>query len=190
MAINFGSGTYGACQYSTCSISIGSSVNLSLNVTPTSGGVCTTQSDSVSVLTDDPNGYTLTLANSSTNQALTNGLTATINSTTATQSSPASRQSIIGATGLTASAVSGPVRHRPSPMPASTRSSLPKYRPVTLRPMSWLTPMLPPIRRSARQSGTGSVPIPTNPAAPIPARLPIRLSPINFDNRGLFGLSL
>jgi hypothetical protein len=90
MAINFGSGTYGACQYSTCSISIGSSVNLSLDVTPTSSGVCTTQSDSVSVLTDDPNGYTLTLANSSTNQALTNGLTATINSTTATQSSPTS----------------------------------------------------------------------------------------------------
>jgi hypothetical protein len=88
LAINYGSGTYGACQYNTCSISISSDNNLSLNITPTSGGVCTTQSDNVAVLTDDPDGYTLTLGNSSTSQALVNG-TYTINSTTATQASPA-----------------------------------------------------------------------------------------------------
>jgi hypothetical protein len=88
VAINFGNGTYGACQFSTCSISISSNGSLSLNVTPTSAGACTTQSDNVSVLTDDPSGYTLSLANSSTNTALTNG-SATINSTSATQASPA-----------------------------------------------------------------------------------------------------
>lgn len=88
MAINFGSGTYGACQYNTCSISISTSGTVSLNVTPAPAGACTTQSDNVSVLTDDPNGYTLTLANSSTNQSLVNG-SATINTTNATQASPA-----------------------------------------------------------------------------------------------------
>lgn len=88
MAINYGSGTYGSCQYNSCSLTITTSGTITINVTPAAGGACSTQSDNVSVLTDDPSGYTLSLSNSNTNTALLNG-TAAINSTTATQSSPA-----------------------------------------------------------------------------------------------------
>ncbi|HET7827739.1 MAG TPA: hypothetical protein VFK97_02640 [Candidatus Saccharimonadales bacterium] len=70
----YGSGAYGTCQYgAACSISVSSNGSLSLNITPAAGGKCTIQSDSVSVLTDDTNGYTLTLNDSSTSTALTNG---------------------------------------------------------------------------------------------------------------------
>jgi hypothetical protein len=88
MAITYSNGTYGSCQYNSCSLTISSAGTLSINVTPALGGACSTQSDNVSVLTDDPSGYTLSLANSNTNTALLNGAAA-INSTTATQASPA-----------------------------------------------------------------------------------------------------
>lgn len=85
----YGSSTYGSCQYGvTCSISLSSNGNISLNITPTSGSKCTIQSDSATVLTDDSNGYTLTLADSGTNTALVNGA-ATINATSGTFASPA-----------------------------------------------------------------------------------------------------
>lgn len=70
-ALTYGSGKYGSCQYGTCSISLGTSGNVALNVTPTFGGRCTVQSDNVSVLTDDSNGYTLTLSSSTNTTALT-----------------------------------------------------------------------------------------------------------------------
>ena len=44
-----------------------------LCATPGSGGKCTIQSDTATVLTDDSNGYTLTLADNTTNTSLTNG---------------------------------------------------------------------------------------------------------------------
>ncbi len=87
-AINYGKGTYGACQYGTCSITISSSGSIAVNVTPTSSGSCTIQSDSVSVFTDSSSGYSLTLANNSTNTSLVKGA-ATISSTAATLVSPA-----------------------------------------------------------------------------------------------------
>jgi hypothetical protein len=87
LAINYSSGTYGSCQYNSCSLTISSNGTLSINITPATGGACSTQDDTVSVLTDDPSGYTLSLTNSSTNTALLKG-TAAINSTTATQASP------------------------------------------------------------------------------------------------------
>jgi hypothetical protein len=84
----YGSSTYGSCSYgSACSISLTSNGNISLNVTPAPGGSCTIQSDSATVMTDDSNGYTLTLADSSTSTALMNG-GATINSTSGTLGSP------------------------------------------------------------------------------------------------------
>lgn len=70
---SYGSGAYGSCQYSSCSISISSTSTVNLNITPTTAGRCTVNSDAVSVLTDNTNGYTLTLANSSTNTSLVNG---------------------------------------------------------------------------------------------------------------------
>jgi hypothetical protein len=58
-----------------------------LNVTPAAGGKCTIQSDTVSVLTDDSNGYTLTLADSGSNTALING-SYSINAGSGTFASP------------------------------------------------------------------------------------------------------
>jgi hypothetical protein len=87
MAIEYGSGTYGECQYGSCSISISSNGTVAVNVTPASGGSCTIQKDVVSVFTDNSAGYNLTLANSSTNTALLKG-GSSIASTTATQTSP------------------------------------------------------------------------------------------------------
>jgi hypothetical protein len=70
----YGSSTYGSCDYgSVCSISLADSGNVSLNVTPTVAGSCTVQSDSVSVLTDDANGYILTLTAGTTNTSLVSG---------------------------------------------------------------------------------------------------------------------
>ena len=86
---DYGEGTYGSCAYgAACSISITSSGSVSLNVAPTTSGVCTTQSDSVAVLTDDANGYMLTMNDNSTNTALLNG-GSSISSTTGTFASPA-----------------------------------------------------------------------------------------------------
>jgi hypothetical protein len=71
---NYGSGTYGWCEYGTvCSITLVSDGNITLNVTPTSGGSCTIHSDTASVQTDDTNGYVLTLADTTTNTSLVNG---------------------------------------------------------------------------------------------------------------------
>jgi hypothetical protein len=84
----YGSGTYGACQYgSVCSITLISNGTVSLNVTPAAGGSCTIQNDTASVLTDDSNGYTLTLADNSTNTALING-SSTISTSSGTLASP------------------------------------------------------------------------------------------------------
>ena len=71
---NYSSGTYGSCEYGvSCSISLTSNGNISLDITPASGGSCTINSDSASVMTDDTNGYTLSLNDSSTSTALTSG---------------------------------------------------------------------------------------------------------------------
>jgi hypothetical protein len=88
----YGSGNYGTCLYplspnNPCSVSLTSDANVSLNVTPTSSGACTINEDSPSVLTDDANGYTLTVSDSSTSSALNNGVS-TIGSTSGTPSSP------------------------------------------------------------------------------------------------------
>jgi hypothetical protein len=87
LAINYGSGTYGTCQYSSCSISISSSSTVSANITPTVSGACTINNDVVSVLTDDSNGYTLTIINSNISTNLVNG-GSSISSTSGTQAIP------------------------------------------------------------------------------------------------------
>lgn len=85
----YGSSTYGSCEYgNTCSITLTSGGTVHLDITPASGGRCTIQSDTASVLTDDSNGYTLTLADNGTNTALDDG-SATIPASSATIGSPA-----------------------------------------------------------------------------------------------------
>jgi len=85
----YGSGTYNSCEYGvTCSITLTSNSSVSLNVTPAPGSKCTIQSDTASVMTDDSNGYTLTLADNGTNTALVNGAN-TIPAGSGTFASPA-----------------------------------------------------------------------------------------------------
>jgi hypothetical protein len=73
--VPYGSGLYGACPYNngSCSITVSTNGTVNLNVSPVTGGSCTVQSDSVSVLTDNINGYTLTVTTSTTNTNLVNG---------------------------------------------------------------------------------------------------------------------
>ncbi len=83
----YGSGNYGNCDYGSCTITLGSSGSVSVNVTPSSSGACTVQSDAVTVTTDSTTGYTLTATTSSTTTNMTSGGNA-IPSTSATQTSP------------------------------------------------------------------------------------------------------
>jgi hypothetical protein len=71
--LTFGSGTYGSCSYNNCSITISTSGTVSLNVVPTASGKCSVQEDSVAVTTDDSSGFMLSLADTATNSALTDG---------------------------------------------------------------------------------------------------------------------
>ena len=73
MAILYGSGTYGTCTFTSCSITITTSGTVNLDVSvPTSGGSCTTQKDTVAVTTHSGTGYNLTASNSSTDTSLAN----------------------------------------------------------------------------------------------------------------------
>lgn len=66
----YGDGDYGSCEYGDCSISLSTSGTDNVNITPASGTTCSDQSDSVGVNTDSSTGYTLTLADSSSNTNL------------------------------------------------------------------------------------------------------------------------
>jgi hypothetical protein len=84
----YGSGAYGACQYgSACSITLIASGAVGLNVSPAVGSKCTIGDDTVSVQTDDANGYNLALANGSTNTALIDGAKS-ISAISSTSASP------------------------------------------------------------------------------------------------------
>lgn len=86
----YGSGTFGACNYQTCPITLSSNGAVNLDVSsPSLSGSCTVQSDVVSVQTANSAGYTLQVANSSTNTAMVNGAS-TIPAVAGTLASPAS----------------------------------------------------------------------------------------------------
>ena len=61
-ALNYGEGTYGTCQYSSCSISIATSGVANISVTPTSGGSYGVGGDVVEVTTGSSTGYSLLLS--------------------------------------------------------------------------------------------------------------------------------
>jgi len=69
-ALNYGSGTYGTCQYNSCGISVTSSGSVTLDVAPSAGTKCTVASDTVSVLTDSSTGYTLQINDNDTDNRL------------------------------------------------------------------------------------------------------------------------
>ena len=68
-------------------ISVASGVNVSINATPTAGGVQTIGSDTVTVSTNDAAGYTLKLAETTASSTLTNGSN-TIPASSGTLASP------------------------------------------------------------------------------------------------------
>lgn len=86
-ASTYGSGTYGSCQYGGCSISLATSGNVNLDVTPTGNGSCTVQKDTVSVLSDNASGYTLSLSSDTSSTDLTSGANL-IHTSSATFSTP------------------------------------------------------------------------------------------------------
>jgi hypothetical protein len=86
---SFGHGTYGSCYYNQCGITISSNGTVNVNVTPTAAGRCTVQKDSVTVTTDDSDGYTVTLNTSGTSNSLNNGSNS-ITVSTGSQASPIS----------------------------------------------------------------------------------------------------
>lgn len=69
------------------SITVSSSGPVNMNVTPTSGAVLSSASDTVTVNTNDASGYTLSLQTNSADRALTNG-SETISAHTALPNNP------------------------------------------------------------------------------------------------------
>ena len=69
-AQNYNDGVYGSCQYGSCSISLATSTTVSLPITPSPAGACTTASDTVSVSTSSSTGYSLYLSDADNETAL------------------------------------------------------------------------------------------------------------------------
>jgi hypothetical protein len=84
----YGSGSFGDCDYGTCTITLTDTGVPTLTVAPTPAGVCTVQSDTVSVLTDSTTGYSLTMTTSTTNNAM-QGASASLAASSGTASVPA-----------------------------------------------------------------------------------------------------
>jgi len=83
----YGSGSFGDCDYGTCTITLTDTGTPTLTVVPTPAGVCSVQSDTVSVLTDSTTGYSLTMTTSTTNNAM-QGASTSLASSTGTPSVP------------------------------------------------------------------------------------------------------
>lgn len=65
-ASTYGSGGYGVCQYQAdCSISVSTGGTVDIGLSPTGSGVYSIDNDEVSVSTNSPDGYTLSLEMSS-----------------------------------------------------------------------------------------------------------------------------
>ena len=87
-ASNYSAGLYGDCQYNTCGISLSSSSTVTLNVTPGSSAVCTVAADELMVDTSSNSGYTITISDSDTTTAMTNGTGGSIPTVSGTAASP------------------------------------------------------------------------------------------------------
>jgi len=83
----YGSGSFGDCDYGTCTITLTDTGTPTLTVVPTPTGACSVQSDTVSVLTDSTTGYSLTMTTSTTNNAM-QGSTTNLAASSGTSSAP------------------------------------------------------------------------------------------------------
>jgi hypothetical protein len=82
----YGSGSYGGCAYGSCTITLSGGSTANVGVLPSGSGKCTVQNNVISVLTDSPGGYSLTMTTSTTNNALTGP--SSITATSGTTGSP------------------------------------------------------------------------------------------------------
>lgn len=87
-ALPYGAGSYGTCQYNTCSIEVTTNGTVNFTMTPTVAGVYSTKSDDVTVSTNSSTGYTLSLGDSDTTTSLTSGAN-NITASSGSQASPA-----------------------------------------------------------------------------------------------------
>jgi hypothetical protein len=86
---SYSNGTYSACQYNACGISLTSSGTVDLSVIPGASTTCTVQSDSVAVTTDSSTGYTLTLNDGDTSNQMPGSNGGAINAVSGTNAAPA-----------------------------------------------------------------------------------------------------
>lgn len=88
-SVSYGEGSYGACDYSSCSISLSSDVTVAVDITPIgSTTTCTVASDHVSVGTGSSTGYTLSISSSDATNSLNGSNGGTIAATSGNPSSP------------------------------------------------------------------------------------------------------
>lgn len=66
-ASKYGRGVYGECLYGGCSITLATSGTVDLSTIPTTGSVYTINNDEVTVTTNSPGGYTLSISSTSDN---------------------------------------------------------------------------------------------------------------------------
>lgn len=64
-ASKYGRGAYGECLYGGCSITLATSGMIDLSVMPSDSGVYTIANDEVTVTTNSPDGYTLSISSAS-----------------------------------------------------------------------------------------------------------------------------
>lgn len=85
----YGAGSYGTCQYESCSITLSSSSSVAADVTPVgSSTTCTVRSDNVAVTTDSSTGYMLLLNDSDTTNQMSGSVSETIAPVSGTAASP------------------------------------------------------------------------------------------------------
>lgn len=89
--VTYGEGSYGACQYQTCSISLSSSGNVSVDVTPAGSTTkCSVKFDNVSVTTGSSTGYSVSLSDGNSSNLMTGPVSSTISPVSGTDVSPVS----------------------------------------------------------------------------------------------------
>lgn len=88
-AVTYSAGIYGACQFSSCNITLTTEPSLNMPVTPSANSVrCTINEHTVSVSTGSTTGYTLLVSDSDASAAL-QGVYNSIQPLSGTSSSPA-----------------------------------------------------------------------------------------------------
>lgn len=88
-ALVYSKGSYGTCQYDSCSISLGSSGEVNLSLMSSAGTSCSVANDAVTVSTRSSTGYNVTLSTITPAQTLTGaGNSETIDPISGTDAAP------------------------------------------------------------------------------------------------------